>query len=412
MEKARSYLWIFIMALVMGSAVPVLAQNAPPPYSAEQLAHISAAQTCLRGADALLQVGSITPAQRDDSSVRCLAELSVQLGQKLAAADVLAIPIGSVTNLTALQRAAGYVTWHNTVWFFVTVGFGGCVLWLCWSLVLLLRYIPKEFYELCAYGVGSYLIYHASREPLSQMEALLGSIGVFGGLMFSKARLKEKFRKAEIVIPMIMTGVFGVAAVFTLSSIIGYFAVATLVAALGFSVVVLPGVYVLGYNEDNALVRTTIACFLLLGAGVVHTLIGKTVPHLALFAEGIWLVAGIVGYLGLLIITNRWFWSQSGSRSSKKSGVERQKLGYWMSQIVMVAACGLGLWFGSIYHVTEVQKIAGTFLVLWALEKPFEIKAESAVYYAATGTVVFGLLYWLCTATATRPSFISFLLPL
>lgn len=417
MHTNRKLPWILVLMLAVFGLCPSAfadTQAAQSGYTIEQLGAIAEAQACLRGGEKLRQIAAITEPQLNEGAKKCLGEINAVLGTSFTREQILEIETGNMPNLTALQRAAGHVNWHNTVWFFAVLGIGVCVCVLFWRLGLILVMLPKELYELAGYLGGGALIYHAAQSPVRPMESLLGALLVMGGLILSKVRMKEKFKKPEIVIPTIMTAVFAIAAMTSYSSIIGYFAVASALAALGFSIIVLPGVYLIGYNEDDAVARGTFASFALLGAFMIIRLTGTTLPYVALFADGVWLVAGIVGFIGLLIMSNRWFWkyhTRSARNESPEQAAARRQLGYVMFQIIMVGACVLGLWFGSTFQVGAIQKIAGTFLVLWVLEKPFEIAVESITYYAIAGLGVFGTLYWLCTATASRPEALQLILP-
>lgn len=406
----RNPLLLALMALILGLVSPAFAEESPTTggYSMEQLGTIAETQSCLRGGAKLRQIGAITDPQLTDGAKRCLEELNATLGTNLSHEDVLKIPTGNMPKLTALQRAAGYVTVLNAFWFFAVLGIGACLCIIFWQLGILFLMIPKEIYELLCYVGGGILIYRGAEPPIMEMEALLGSLLIFSGLILSKVRMKNRFSHATVIIPTIMSAVFSLAAVLTYSSVIGYFSVMSILAALGFSVVVLPGIYMLGYNDDDAVARGTTASFILLMVFAVLQMMGKTIPYLTLFADGVWLVAGIIGFLGLLIMSNRWFWKFS---TKEGRSAERQKLGYISFQVIMVAACVAGLAFGSFFHINAIQKIAGTFLVLWAMEKPFEIAVESIIYYAFSGLCAFGSLYWLCTAGAMRPELFQMMLP-
>lgn len=399
--------WLLILAFLLGIVSPAWAATpAQTGYSVDQLGKISEIQSCLRGGEKMKMIGAITEPQLKDSEKRCLAELNAKLGTRLSREEVLKIPTGNMPNLTALQRAAGYITWNNTVWLFSVITLVVCIgIVLNW-LGVKLKEIPKELYELACYVGGPILIYRASQAPIQEMEALLGSGLVLIGLLLTRHRMKERLTHQEIIIPGIMCLVFSIAAIATLSSTIGYFAILALIVALGFSVIVLPGTYIFGYEKDDAVVRGTSASFILLTIFAGLQLMGKTIPYLTLFADGVWLVAGIVGYLGLLIMSDRWYWIHA-----RKNCDNRRPLGYLAFQIITVLACFIGMCFGSIFHVSAIQKIAGTFLVLWALEKPFEIKVEEDIYYAVAGIGVSGALYWLCSAGASRPELIQFMLP-
>ena len=86
----------------------------------------------------------------------------------------------------------------------------------------------------------------------------------------------------------------------------------------------------------------------------------------------------ILGYLGLLIASGKYYPAKSYA---------------FMQFLTIIAGIG-ALFIGSVFGITELQRIGGTFFVLYIIEKVmWDIPKKSLLAYALWGMIVSGALY-------------------
>jgi len=99
-------------------------------------------------------------------------------------------------------------------------------------------------------------------------------------------------------------------------------------------------------------------------------------------------MGSFVGFLGLLIASSRWY---------------PKRFPYAYLQFVTIVAGLAALFVGSLWQIGELQKIGGTFFVLYVLEKLCEIPIEKRKNYAYLGLVVSGLFFGFCMMVRSHP---------
>src|SRR5205807_6922097 len=104
-------------------------------------------------------------------------------------------------------------------------------------------------------------------------------------------------------------------------------------------------------------------------------LVGALLPALAIFEFGALFLGSLVGYAGLLVLSSRWF----------EGGYDKK---YWAFQGVAIIAGVGALFFGSVFHIDELQKIGGTFFVLYCIDKPLELPTRSITAFALLIAIV------------------------
>lgn len=124
------------------------------------------------------------------------------------------------------------------------------------------------------------------------------------------------------------------------------------------------------------------AAFAILTAYVIARALGADPSILRMFEGGALFLGSFVGYLGLLITSSRWYDGKSRN--------------YVLFQFGTIAAGVAALFVGSYFGISELQKIGGTFFVLYLLEKIIEIPARSARGYAAVGLVASLAIFGFC----------------
>jgi hypothetical protein len=344
--------------------------------------------------------GIISPEKARAGISRYQLQAAALTGKPLSVEEILAYQPPQ-PHLTKLQKAAGYVTFAGTMWVISILLATLCIAWLFggWikALMAFFHKVPLSFWEVTAYVVSVGLIGLGLR--LSHTTAPF--VGLTGCLLFAVAlgfTAKEHSRKiTESAWFAALFAVWAVAAVLYNSSLIGFFAIIALMAALGFSVIVSPLRYAIGFEDESAIGRTTASAFGILTIFVVLRIFGVSIPYLSVFERGSLFMGSFVGYLGLLIGSSRWY------PNSRK--------GYGLLQVTTVILGTLALFVGTVWAIPELSKIGGTFFALWMVEKLFEIPVAKKESYAYIGLVVAGLLYGLVMLTRTYPAFFAPYLP-
>ncbi len=334
----------------------------------------------------------ITTEQMQLGIARYLTEAEGLIGKKVNLSDIISIEAMPQKELTALQKFAGLITFVNILWviaIFVGV-ISGTYLFgdLITELLALFVNIPLEFYEYLLYSGSLALLYFGTtfKPEIAPYVGFTGCLAL-GGAMHLSMFIREG-RIKEYKIFSVLFIIWATAALMYESSLIGFAAVVALMGALGFSAVMYPGCIAIGFEDDSAIGRATAAAFVILA-----TFVGMRsdwLPYsdkLKIFEGGALFMGSFVGYLGLLIASSRWYNGR----------------GYWHLQITTIVAGLVAIGVGSIYGIGELQKIGGTFFVIYLLEKLFEIPVNSRREYATLGLIVSGVLYAIAMAVKSHP---------
>lgn len=292
----------------------------------------------------------------------------VLVAASLAASPALAA-VGDCTELTPLQRAAGFVTWLNVLEFaaiilgVVAVG----ILARHWVKTLLTIFlnVPVTFYEFVGYVASIGLIAWAAYLPASDQLWPLLSGSLFLGMMLALT-MSTHFKGDNFTAFFTVIAVpWAVIAMLFNSDAVGFLTVLAVMAAAGFFAGVLPLCYVVGFQE-GMVPRGTAAALLVTVAAALYHVSGAT--HANPFQAGALWIGPLVLSVGLLIMASRWYYP---------SGVP-----YLMRQLTPIAFGFLATGLGNVWGIPHLAAIGGTFFVLYAIEKFADIPAQSLVGYA------------------------------
>lgn len=393
----RKAIWGIAALLVILSA-PVMAASPSAGPSEATLRELKPVYDSILTIQATAEAGIITRAQADQGTAHYLKQAG-----RIAGAEMTVERLASLTypesaaaappKLTALQRFAGFITFINVLWI-LGIGLGVvCVTFLFGSYVVellkALKNVPLVVYEASFYGVGVGLTAYGATlsAAVGPYVGLTGCLLFAGALGFSAKQRKfaaDKFNFAAILFVgwTAATLVYG-------SSMLGFIAVGALLAALGFSAMMMPLGVIIGFKDEASLGKATTAAFCLLALFGGLRVLDARLPFLQVFERGALFLGSFVGYLGLLIASSRWY---DGKRHH-----------YVLFQVVTIAAGIAAIALGSIFGIDELQKIGGTFFVLYALEKLIEIPAKSARGYAVVGLCAAAAIYGFCLYTKSHP---------
>lgn len=313
--------------------------------------------------------------------------LALLFGAVLTTSSFAAEAAATCPELTPLQYFAGFITWMNVLQVGAII-FGtacaGYILfrWFGWLLAIFL-YIPVQVYEALGYAASVGLVVWAYYlEGSNQLWPLLGGSFLFGAMLMITGAVHKIEPNFERFFGTLFIA-WAAVALFYQSEVIGFIAVGAFMGMLGFSFIVVPGGYLIGFKDRDALMQATTAGFITLAAFVVLRVSGQYVPYIHVFEQGALWLGSFVGYLGLLIASSRWY----GNRAI-----------YPLMQVITIVLGMAAIAVGSLLGIPQLLGIGGTFFALYLIEKPFEIPAESATGYAAIGLLVAfgvgGAVWW------------------
>jgi hypothetical protein len=393
MAIQRFVTWLIMFAVLLAAGA-ASAQQAADPGAASRLAE---ARHGVIAVQQLRDAGVITQSQADEGTKRYLAEASAAAGRSMTVQEIVAMPETApapAPQLTALQRFAGLVTFVNILWV-IAIALGVvCFAFLFGSyvveLVKLLVHVPLAFYEVVFYA-GSLALMIWGRTLSAEVAPYVGLTGclLFGAAVLFTAKAHKSLNLGGAIVSATMCLAWSIAALSYGSSLLGFIAVAALMSAFGFSVLVMPLAYCIGFKDEASVGRGTAAAFAVLTAYVVTRALGADPSILRVFESGGLFLGSFVGYLGLLITSSRWY-----------DGKNRN---YVLFQIGTIVAGIAALLVGSVFGIGELQKIGGTFFVLYLVEKMIEIPARSARGYAALGLCASGAIYGFCMFVKANP---------
>lgn len=394
---------VFAFALLLVSGIARAQFPATPPADPQVAARIATLKLNIGTLSDLEASGIITGTQADEGRRRYVGLASEIAGRPMTIEEIMAAPEPSYAaptappaprELTALQRFAGLITFVNVLWVLgIAVGvlsfaflFGSYVK----DLIRLLKDVPMVFYEVVFLG-GSLGLLFWGRTLSPGVAPYVGLTGclLFGAAMLFTAKAHKGLNLGGALLSASMCLAWSIAALMYGSSMLGFIAVAALMSAFGFSILVSPLCYCIGFEDDAAVGKATSAAFTVLIAYVCVRVFGLDASILGIFESGALFLGSFVGYLGLLIASSRWY----GSRNRN----------YVLFQIVTVAAGIAALLVGSVFGIGELQKIGGTFFVLYLVEKLFEIPVGSKRGYAALGLVASAAVFGFCMYVKSNP---------
>mmetsp|Transcript_27110 Transcript_27110/g.42731 ORF Transcript_27110/g.42731 Transcript_27110/m.42731 type:complete len:469 (-) Transcript_27110:105-1511(-) len=186
---------------------------------------------------------------------------------------------------------------------------------------------------------------------------------------------------------------FGPFAVHFQSKLFGYFTICFGYYALGFSFACYGLCYFIGFSSENALERCVVASAILL---VLFTglQIFNTKQYLLLpFSSAVSVLGSIVLFLGLLILSSRWYSHHHHT--------------YLARQLFMAIPLILSQLVGGIYHLDGMRNTGTTFLVFYLLEKYTEMHFECDWNPWIFVFLVSAVMYWAALWLHRHPVFVK-----
>jgi len=306
-----------------------------------------------------------------------------------------------------LQKVKGFLTFVNIIATLAAILLAIAVAWLVSIyLIPVLKLIPKSVYEILIYLMCfAFIIGGKWLTPaVNEFIALPGCLGLIGALGFTNflhgEALKKVYFKADnqprfnpyYLNSLVLFFCWFIIAILYQSELIGFLAVIALEVSLGFSVVVLPLCYFIGFRERDVIPRAMSASLFLLIIYVGLKITETELPYVGIFSSGVLFVGSFVYYLGCLIISNKWY----------NQALEQNR--YLSMQILTIVSGILALYIGSVWQILLLQRIGGTFFVLYLIDKYLELPWKKE--WLAWATLGFAIiLYSLALFVKQYPQF-------
>lgn len=330
-----------------------------------------------------------------------------------------------------LEKALGFFSFLNVIKVTAAILFTIAGFWLFGVYIIaLFTFLPQGVWEVLCYLACGLLLYIGTLvDPDFMLLAIVpGCLGLIGSLRltemlhFSNEKTDaETGRKSfkEGIPHWIKAGicafVWGCVALYFSSQVVAFISVLSLLSMLGFSGAFGPFWIAIGFANDSATFRATAAAFVLLAIHVFCTVTGIANGYDAhvyvsimnfggaeyeLFRPGLSFLGSFVYFLGLLIMGSKWFWSWRKAEDGPNL--------YWPMQVVMLVSGVAALYLGSVYNMSMLLGVGGTFFYIYILEKYFEIPWKGAGWaWAALG--LSGILYGFVIFAQKNPQFFIFM---
>ncbi len=361
---------IMVSALCLLCASVSLGDTAQPTIgekvTVEELQQLNAYRQSISAVEELWQDGIITDQQKLQGVEHFLEEAK-KIESSITLTDLATLHEGATETADAgpsiWDKIKGFNLWLVVTWIFcIVIGIVAlCILVPGWFVFFLRIFsgVPKEVYEVLCYGASLGFIGWGFVSPtaVSPFLALIGCLGL-GGCIALTGYL-HKIESKPVKYFSLVFAIWSAVAVLLGSSMIGFIAIGALMCAVGFSAAVLPMGFFIGFKDD-AVCKGTFTAFLVLTAYVLLNITGvkEVIPaQFLVFETGALFLGSFVGYLGLLILSSRWY--RGGN--------------YALMQFLTILAGASAITIGIIFGIGIFAKIGGTFFALYLIEKPFEI---------------------------------------
>ena len=278
----------------------------------------------------------------------------------------------------------GYVTWMKffavIAILFVTGGvcfiFWGTIQWMVKHFWTLIRDVADILAHLVSYGL---IVYGAFVPEAYQLWPVLAGCVLACASIFLTITLRGIEGDRPTGIFAYLTLLYGAVAIYYGMNEIGFLAVLALMGTLGFSAIVTPFCYSFGFRRDSDIAPGTIAALMLLGAYIVQQV---SFPHapaaIKVFQPGAYWAGSFVGFLGLLILSNKWYVKHADGH-------------YGLMQLITIAIYIGSLAIGMIFGINALAGMAGTFFVFYAAAKLIEVPTDGAIGFGMKMLLIGGL---------------------
>jgi hypothetical protein len=391
--KKKSLLVVFLslLLLVVSFSQVFAVENPKKDLGQQDMATLTRIKFNIETVIDLQKRGIISDKVASEEKQFYLAQAEPILGKSVDAETLIAHMQGQTTQNVQSQSSVfdkikGYLTFINIVLFLAAILIVLGASWIFYLYVWpFVREVPIVLYEILAYGTCIALMYFGLGMQNGVFVALLGCLGLIGGIILTfnahEEAMKSFFKKMKVnemsFVSLVLCIIWSIVAILYSSKMIGFMSVMALEAFLGFSVAVMPLCYAIGFKDEDAIPRAMGASFIILASYVAMRMTGYQNQYLEIFSTGALFMGTFVYFIGLLIVSCKYYRSNN----------------FVFLQILTIASGVAALFLGSVWGITQLQSIGGTFFFLYLLEKYIEIIKIKEHW--AWGTFGLGLILFL-----------------
>jgi len=304
-----------------------------------------------------------------------------------------------------LSKLSRHITLINICWITAGLLFSLAIARLVYLYVIpTVAQLSAEAMQFTAYTVCLTVIGSAQALPsmLIIPVVFVGCLGLLGCLYLTETLYFDdnaihRFFDTQgryAIYSTLLTFAWAIAAISYNSDVIGFLATMAAVSALGFSVLITPFCYFIGFSSEAAVPRATFAAGFVLLIYSLTQLTGVILAdYLEVFRTGVMFVGSFTYFIGMLIMSSKYY--------------TENFLHYLIMQAMMILSGAGALVVGTLHHIETLQQIGGTLFYLYALEKYFEIP-WGATSWAWITLFLSGLLYAGALFAQANPTYFLF----
>jgi hypothetical protein len=285
-------------------------------------------------------------------------------------------------DLSMLQRAAGYVSLLNLMKVVGATIIGLGILFFFGGIITQIIYHTRVLLEVIGYAASGALIASSLwlQDDSYLVWTVLSGCILFAGTVFATQWIHNIKDIDSKTLSGLFMVVWGAVALYYNMAEVGFLAVMAFMTLLGFSIIVGRLSYAFGFEDEKSIPSGTMAALMLLiGFTIVHLFVPEAPASVQVFKPGVFWVSSFVGFLGLLIMSSKWYTSNNQN--------------YVGMQIITVLLYAGALGIGTTFNINPLAGIAGTFLVFYLAAKPFEIPQRSLTTLGLSMIISGSILY-------------------
>jgi len=392
----------FLVAVLLLLFLPLSAQ-ATDQINQEQLVSIGQVQTKLSVVQELAERKLITQKEAETANTFYCQRAAQILGHTVTPEEINELA-------STGQKAQGFGLFLNSVIVLAGTALLLAVIGLIgYYLRDFLKSLPPVFYEclayvvtvgllVCAYFVQPFAFCSVAIQPLWLVVpatlAFAGCICLSYSLHWKRQKSSASRSESDRVyagpglvsFPTVLSGLCtvtwsGIALCFHqafpnsgIPHFVAFIATMALQSFLGFSVITLPGCIAIGWEKEKQVPRSTLASLLILTPYVAANILSRSLPEfIRLFDTGCVFMGAFVYYLGLLVLSSKWYCCPKAHNPESKKTERKGFSRYFLMQAITIASGLAALYLGSTFNIGSLLGIGGTFFTIYLLEKYYEI---------------------------------------
>ncbi len=366
----------FLVCVLCGLAMAPSAPSPPVPPAAERAVPVLERLLILREnlelMDKLRANGLEVDPDREKQAALLAEAGTLTAGKVRGYGDLVDATGGANRRPTRVAQLGNLLTLTNLMLVAGSVIIGVAIIMLFGHYLLaLILAVPIQAWEVLLWAGFLTLAWSATRvSPAWQLAVLMPACMGFIGTTLLSCRLHGGSGNAHEVPFTILAVVWGAIAMHFGSHVIGFMSVLAGLSALGFVCGYLPGVVYTGFERINVIPRCTLAAGLMLAAHVTLLTAATNIPEVDVFREGMGFMGSFVYYLGILIMSSKWY-------AWERDPVDHNRVFNWTlygaMQLLVLCSGFAALYFGTVFGISALLGIGGTFFGLYVLEKYYEI---------------------------------------